>query len=32
MNETVSAFLYGVLILAAAVIPPLISLVDELVK
>lgn len=32
MNENVRAFLYGTLILLAALIPPMISLVDLIVK
>jgi hypothetical protein len=32
MNETFRAFLYGILILAAALIPPVISLIDVLGK
>jgi hypothetical protein len=32
MNETLRAFLYGILILAAALIPPMISLVELIAK
>lgn len=32
MNETFRAFVYGILILAAALIPPVISLLDLTVK
>jgi len=32
MNETIRAFLYGLLILAAALIPPTLSVIDMIVK
>jgi hypothetical protein len=32
MNETIRAFLYGLLILAAALIPPTLSVIDMIEK
>ncbi len=32
MNETFRAFLYGILILAAALIPPTLSVIDMIAK